>query len=108
MLPYQVQALLLRAKADTGGIEFIIDSDELAPGEFSLKVEDGPDALDQEIIEIRVNGETALETVSLCVNACTSCESRWIDFLSNVPLIGLLVLKIRGYFIYSRYRAEFG
>ena len=109
MYSYQVQALLLRAKEDTNGIDFFIDSDsELGPGEFSLKVEDEDNPLDQDITEIWVNEHTVLETISVCVAICTSFESKWLDFLSNVPLIGFLILRTRERFIYRRYQAEFG
>jgi hypothetical protein len=106
LLSYQVQALLLRAKADTDGIRFVIDPD-LDAGEFCLVSEDESDD-ESDIVEIRVNGYTVLDTVSAAVSICTSCDSKWLDFLSYVPFLGTLSYKIHRNNLFSRYRAEFG
>jgi hypothetical protein len=66
------------------------------------------DEMDDEsdIVEIRVGGETLLETVSMTVAICTSAW--WIDFLMVIPFLGSFLFKIHEHLIYSRYRAEFG
>jgi hypothetical protein len=102
MHPYQATAALLKAEKETG-VKFSLD-DELGPGDFEL-VPEAPN--NDNIVEARIALSTLLLSIGTVVSILTGAKSRFWTFISNIPIIGFIILKIRAELIIQRYFAEF-